>query len=148
VSRFVQSYAAKEEATMTVKPMREGFHTVTPYLMVREAAELVDFVKQAFEATEISRNTGSAGGIHAEVRIGDSMVMIGGGGTWRGEPMPAAIYLYVDDADAVYQRALEAGATSLSEPEDQPYGDRLSGVKDSFGNVWYISTHMQDVPMA
>jgi PhnB protein len=132
---------------MTVKPVREGFHTITPYLMVREAAQLVDFVKQAFDATELFRTTGSAGGLHVEVRIGDSMVMIGGGGTWNGEPMPAAIYLYMDGVDTVYKRALQAGATSISEPADQPYGDRLAGVKDSFGNVWYISTHMQDIPM-
>ncbi len=67
---------------MAVKPIREGFHTVTPYLMVQEAAKLIDFVKEAFAATELFRGTGSAGGIHAEVRIGDSMVMIGGAGTW------------------------------------------------------------------
>lgn len=86
---------------MRVKPVREGFHTVTPYLMVREAAQLVDFVKQAFDATELFRTTGSAGGLHVEVRIGDSMVMIGGGGTWNGEPMPAAIYLYMDSVDTI-----------------------------------------------
>ena len=130
---------------MAVKTIPEGFHTVTPYLIVQEAAQLIDFVKQAFEATELSRGTGSAGGIHAEVRIGDSIVMIGGGGAWRGEPMPAAIYLYMDDVDAVYKRALQAGAASLSEPADQAYGDRVAGVKDSFGNVWYIATHIEDV---
>ena len=130
---------------MAVKPIREGFHTVTPYLMVREAAQLIDFVKEAFAATELYRGTGSAGGIHAEVRIGDSMVMIGGAGTWTGEPMPAAIYLYMNDVDAVYKRALQAGAASLSEPTDQPYGDRIAGVKDSFGNTWYIATHIEDV---
>ena len=132
---------------MTVKPIREGYHTVTPYLMVRKADELVDFLKQAFGATELFRATGSAGGLHIEVRIGDSMVMIGGGGTWRGEPMPAAIYLYMDDVDTVSRRALKAGGTSIMEPADQPYGDRLGGVKDSFGTIWYISTHTQDVPM-
>ncbi len=104
-----------------------------------------DIVKEAFTATELFRGTGSAGGIHAEVRIGDSMVMIGGAGTWNGEPMPAAIYLYMDDVDAVYKRALQAGAASLSEPADQPYGDRVAGVKDSFGNVWYIATHIENV---
>jgi PhnB protein len=130
---------------MAVKPIREGFHTVTPYLMVREAVKLIDFVKEAFAATELFRGTGSAGGIHAEVRIGDSMVMIGGAGTWNGEPMPAAIHLYMDDVDAVYKGALQAGAASLSEPADQPYGDRIAGVKDPFGNVWYIATHIEDV---
>ena len=131
---------------MTVKAVPDGYHTVTPYLMVQEAAQLIDFVKQAFEATETFRTIGSAGGIHAEVRIGDSMVMIGGGGAWKGEPMPAAIHLYMDNVDAVYQRALRAGATSLSAPEDQSYGDRVAGVKDVFGNVWYIATHQKDVP--
>jgi len=131
---------------MTVKAVPDGYHTITPYLMVQEAAQLIDFVKQAFAATETFRTTGSAGGIHAEVRIGDSMVMIGGGGAWKGEPMPAAIYLYMDDVDAVYQRALQAGATSLTEPADQSYGDRVAGVKDPFGNVWYIATHQKDVP--
>ena len=130
---------------MTVKAVPDGYHTITPYLMVQEAAQLIDFVKQAFAATETFRTTGSAGGIHAEVRIGDSMVMIGGGGAWKGEPMPAAIYLYMDDVDAVYQRTLQAGATSLTEPADQSYGDRVAGVKDPFGNVWYIATHQKDV---
>ena len=130
--------------TSKVKPVREGYHTVTPYLIVQEAAQLIDFVKQVFGATETFRGTGSAGGIHAEVRIGNSMVMIGGGGAWSGEPSPATLYLYIDDVDAVYTRALQAGAASISEPADQPYRDRLAGVKDSFGNVWYISTYIGD----
>src|SRR5438270_10798516 len=95
--------------TGKVNSIPDGFHTVTPYLMVQEAAQLIDFVKQAFGATELMRTTGSAGGIHAEVRIGDSVVMIGGGGAWSGEAMPAAIHLYMDDVDAVYKRALQAG---------------------------------------
>ncbi len=117
---------------------REGFHTVTPYLVVQEAAQLIDFVKQVFGATELSRGTGSAGGMHAEVRIGDSMLMIGGGG--NSEPMPAMLYLYMTDVDAVYKRTLQAGATSVAEPEKQPYGERVAGVKDPFGNLWYIGT--------
>ncbi len=130
--------------TSTMKPMREGYHTVTPYLIVQDAAQLIDFVKQVFDATETFRGTGSAGGIHAEVRIGNSMVMIGGGGAWNGEPSPATLYLYIDDVDTVYTRALQAGATSISAPADQPYGDRLAGVKDAFGNVWYIATYTGD----
>ncbi len=132
---------ASQEATKPVKYIREGFHTITPYLAVREATELIDFVKQAFGAEAVLRGTGSQGGIHAEVRIGDSMVMIGGGGAWRGTPMPTAIHLYVKDAGAVYRRALQAGATSMQEPVDQPYGDREAGVKDLSGNYWYIATH-------
>ncbi len=131
--------------TGTVKPIPDGYHTVTPYLIVREAAQLIEFVKQAFEATETFRGTGSAGGIHAEVRIGDSMMMIGGGGS--SQPFPATLHLYVNDVDAVYARTLQAGATSIMEPADQPYGDRMAGAKDAFGNVWYIATHIEDVPM-
>src|SRR5258706_6431653 len=135
-----------EETSMAVNPIPEGYHTVTPYLIVQEADQLIDFVKQAFGAIETYRGTGSAGGIHAEVRIGDSMVMIGGGGSWSGEPRPATIYLYVNDVDTVYKQTVEAGAISTMEPEDQPYGDRLSGVDDRFGNVWYIATHIKDEP--
>lgn len=132
--------------TSSTKPIREGYHTVTPYLIVQDAAQLIDFVKQVFEATETFRGTGSAGGIHAEVRIGNSMVMIGGGGAWSGEPSPATLYLYIDNVDAAYTRALQAGATSISEPADQPFGDRMAGVKDPFGNVWYIATCIGDGP--
>lgn len=122
------------------KPIREGFHTITPYLLAREAAELIDFVKQAFGAEELYRGTGSAGGLHAEVKVGDSMLMIGGGAVLRGPSMPTGIHLYVKDADAVYRRAVQAGATRLYEPIDQPYGDREAGVKDLSGNHWYIAT--------
>ena len=125
----------------TVNPIREGFRTMTPYLTVREAPELLEFVKKAFGAQELMRSTGSAGGMHAEVRIGDSMVMIGGGGEWRGTPMPTSIWLYVEDTDAVYEAALRAGAKSMSPPVDQPYGDREASVTDVGGNHWYISTH-------
>ncbi len=137
------STGGKQEPTQSVKPasgIREGFHTVTPYITAHEAPELLNFVKQAFGAEELFRGTGSAGGMHAEVRIDDSMIMIGGGGAWRGTPMPTAIHLYVPDADAVYQRALELGATSTGEPMDQPYGERSAGVKDRAGNQWYIAT--------
>ncbi len=75
------------------------------------------------------------------------MVMIGGGGAWRGEPAPAMLYLYLDEVDTVYAQALKAGATSINEPADQPYGDRLAGVKDPYGNVWYIATHVKDVSL-
>jgi len=126
--------------TQTISYKREGFHTVTPYLIVQEAAQLIDFVKQAFGAEEQFRTTGSAGGIHCECKLGDSMLMLGGGGQYRGTPTPAHIHLYVDDADAVYKRAIAAGAKSLYEPADMPYGDREGGVQDAFGNNWYIGT--------
>ena len=130
---------------MAVKPIPEGHHTVTPYLVVRKAVQLIDFMKQAFAAEEIQRFTLTDGSImHAEVRIGDSMVMLGEAG---GEypPMPAMLHLYVEDVDAVYQQAFQAGAISLRKPADQPDGDRMGGVKDPFGNQWWIATHIEDV---
>jgi PhnB protein len=129
-----------------VKPIREGFHAVTPYLIVRKAEALVDFVKRAFGATELLRGTGSQGGLHCEVRIGDSVVMIGGSESMP-EESPVTIYLYVPDVDAAYARALQAGGSSITAPADQPYGDRNAGVKDAFGNTWYIATHKKDVAM-
>jgi len=121
-----------------------GYQTVTPYLTVKRAEQLVEFVKEAFGATEVFRTIGSAGGLHAEVTIGDSKLMIGGYETV--EEIPTALHVYVPDADAVYQRALEAGATSVEEPVDQFYGDREAGVKDPTGNVWWIATHKLGLP--
>lgn len=131
---------------MAVKPIPEGYHRVTPYLTVQGVANLIEFVKQAFEAQELFRMPRPDGAImHAEVKIGDSIVMMGepmGG----HQPMAASLYLYVEDADAVYKRALQAGATSLMEPADQFYGDRSAGVRDPVGNHWWIATHKEDVP--
>ncbi len=132
-------------ATMTTisdETARGSIQSVTVYLAVQPAVELVEFVEQAFGAEQILRTTGSAGGVHAEVRIGDTKVMIGGGGAWSGTPTPTGLHLYVPDADQVYRRALEAGAESLYAPVDQPYGDREAGVKDLAGNHWYIATHL------
>jgi PhnB protein len=123
--------------------IREGFHTVTPYIVVSRAEALIDFAREAFGATELMRSGGSAGGFHAEVRIGDSNLMMGG---FPGMPFPetrATLHLYVPDADATYRQALAAGATSLYEPVDQPYGDREAGVTDPFGNRWFIATHRE-----
>ena len=131
-------------ATMTTtidKTAPEAIRSVTTYLAVHPAVELIDFVKRAFGAQELLRTTGSAGGLHAEVRIGDTKVMIGGGGAWGGTPTPTGLHLYVPDADQVYRHALEAGAESLYAPVDQPYGDREAGVRDVAGNHWYIATH-------
>lgn len=127
---------------MIGRPLRDGFHTVTPYLIVHGVDRMIMFVKQAFDATETFRSTGAAGGTHVEVRIGDSMVMIGGDGPQPAQPMPAMLHLYVEDADGVYRRALDAGATSLMEPADMGDGDRRGGVQDAWGNQWYISTHL------
>jgi PhnB protein len=131
---------------MAVKPIPDGYHSVTPYLVVQGAGKLIDFLTQAFDAQELFRMPRPDGNIaHAEVRIGDSIVMMGEA---MGElkPMPSSIYLYVNDTDAVYKRALQAGATSMMEPADQFYGDRRGGVKDPVGNIWWIATHQEDVP--
>jgi uncharacterized glyoxalase superfamily protein PhnB len=130
---------------MAVKPIPEGYHTITPHLTVQGVAKLIDFLKKAFDAKEIMSHPGPDGRImHAEVKIGDSIVMMGeAGGEWQ--PMPAALYIYVPDTDATYKRAIQAGATSVREPADQFYGDRSGGVKDPCGNQWWIGTHKEDV---
>jgi PhnB protein len=131
---------------MAVKPIPEGYHSMTPCLVVDGASKLIDFLKKAFEAQEIFRMPRPDGGImHAEVKIGDSMLMLGDT-TEQWKSMPGVIYLYVSDADAVYKRALQSGAASLMEPIDQFYGDRHGGVKDPAGNIWWIATHQEDVP--
>jgi PhnB protein len=135
-----------ERKETTVSPVPKGYHTLTPYLIAQDAPELIEFVKQTFGAEQTFQVIGAAGGIHAEVRVGDSMLMIGGGGpqlSWRGEALPQSLHAYVEDADAVYQRALQAGATSMEQPTDQPYGDREAGVKDKAGNVWWIATRKE-----
>jgi PhnB protein len=136
----------KEDATEkpTVSPIPRGFRTVTPYLIAEDGPALMEFAKQAFGAEETFRTVGSAGGLHSEVRIGDSMLMIGGGipgREFRVTPNTHAVHIYVEDADAVYQKALAAGATVIDEPADQEYGERSASVKDPAGNYWYIATH-------
>jgi uncharacterized glyoxalase superfamily protein PhnB len=128
-----------------VKAIPDGYHTVTPYLTVEDAAKLLDFIKQAFGATAPEVLRDENGNIrHAEAQIGDSRVMVGQArGEWK--PRPATLYLYVEDTDEMYKRAIDAGAKSLMEPADQFYGDRNAGVEDSQGNWWWIATHVEDV---
>jgi PhnB protein len=131
-----------------VKPIPDGYHTVTPYLTIRDVPRLIEFVQQAFGATEILRMPGPDGAVvHAEVAIGDSRVMMGEANA-SSPPMPGNIHLYVVDADALYHLALQAGATSLREPTDMFYGDRMAGVRDPVGNYWWIATHKEDLPPA
>lgn len=123
----------------------EGFHTVTPYLVVPGVARLIDFLRDAFGAEELGRYAGADGRImHAVVRIGDAMVEMGEPSE-QWAPMPCALHLYVEDADAVYARAIQAGGVSLYEPDDKPYGDREGGVRDPSGNSWYIATRREQV---
>jgi uncharacterized glyoxalase superfamily protein PhnB len=126
----------------TTTAIREGFTTVTPYLRVSEEG-LLDFLTQVFNAEETASGRGTGGGMHREVRIGDSMLMIGEGGAGTGGVMPVrptACHVVVTDVDAAFQRAIAAGATSLGEPADRPYGERSGFVADRFGNHWYIAT--------
>ena len=125
--------------------MPEGLHNVNPYLHPLRAEPLIGFLKRAFDAQEIAKYASPDGVVHhAQVRIGDSVVEMGEA-HGKYEPMPAMFYLYVPDCDALYRRALAAGAKSLHEPKDQPYGDRSAAVTDSFGNIWYVATHVKDV---
>jgi uncharacterized glyoxalase superfamily protein PhnB len=133
---------------MAVKPIPEGYHSVTPYLLVDDAQGLIEFVKSVFGAEETLRMPAPGGKVgHAEVRIGDSLVMLAdAAASETGKPFPAMVMVYVEDTDKTYRRALEAGAASLREPADQFYGDRSSAVRDRFGNDWWIHTHVEDVP--
>lgn len=128
-----------------VKPVPEGYHTVTPYLAVHGAAKLIDFLQRAFGATVIERLEQPGGAIaHAEVRIGDSIVMVGDAAReWK--PMPAMLHMYVPDTDAAYRRAIAAGGTSIREPADQFYGDRSAAVQDACGNQWWLATRIENL---
>ena len=126
-------------------PIPEGYHTVTPYLTVANVATLMEFLTNAFGATERGKIAGPDGRIaHAEMLIGNSIVMM-------GQPEKAEdirrtmLHLYVPDVDAAYQRCLAAGAVSVREPTNQFYGDRAGSEKDPTGNDWYIATHVEDV---
>jgi PhnB protein len=126
------------------KHIPQGYGTVTPFLSARGAAELLEFLKRALGAEEVMSMPGPGGTImHAEVNIGGSRVMISE--TMEGEPSPGTFYIYVPDADALHQRALDAGATSVRPMTDEFWGDRVGMVRDSFGNVWSIATHVEDV---
>ncbi len=139
-----EAAARQEGAVRTTKFIREGFRTVTPYLSAPGAAGLLDFVTRAFGAQELLRAPGAGGTFHAEVRIGDSMVMIGGGGPdWQGPAATMAIHLYVPDADAAYQSAVAAGGVSVAPPQDKPYGERSAHVRDAWRNEWFIGTPLK-----
>jgi uncharacterized glyoxalase superfamily protein PhnB len=116
---------------MKTQPIPTGFHTVTPYLMVERAAQFLEFIEKAFSATVTERVLGPGGSIgHAQVQLGYSMIMIGqANAMWKAQP--ASLYLYVENADAAYERAIAAGATKVMEPTDMFYGDRHGGVKDA-----------------
>lgn len=129
----------------TVRPIPDGYHTVTPYLLAVDAEGLIDFLERAFGATLLDRYDGPDGRMaHAALQVGDSKVMMGQASEeWPA--MRAMLHLYVDDVDAAFRRAVEAGGRVVREPETMFYGDRSAGVDDPHGNQWWISTHVEDV---
>ncbi len=136
-----------QESGARVNPIPPGFRTVTPYLVAQDGPALLEFAKQAFGGEETFRIVGSAGGLHGEIRIGDSMLMMGGGipgKEFHATPNTHALHIYVEDADAACTKALAAGATLIDAPRDQEYGERSASVKDPAGNIWYIATHKGD----
>lgn len=127
-------------------PIRDGFRTVTPYFFAHNASQLIEFISRAFGGSEVYRKERPDGAItHAEMRMGDSMLMLGEATAQFG-PMPASIYLYVTDSDSTYSKALEAGGLSVFPLMTLPNGERYGGVKDPCGNIWWVATHVEDVP--
>jgi uncharacterized glyoxalase superfamily protein PhnB len=119
----------------------DGYNAVSPYLLVKDVRAMLDFLAHAFGATELRRQADAEGTIrHAEVRIGDSVLMVGFR-PWAELPI-SSVHVYVEDVDKVYARALDHGAMSLAEPRDLPYGDRSAGVRDAQGNYWWIGTRL------
>ena len=138
---------------MAVQPVPEGYHTVTPYLAVDNASAAIEFYRRAFGAKERVRMSGPGDTVmHAELEIGDSLVML-------SDPFPqasttppkelggtsASVFMYVEDIDAAYRQAIDAGASSLMEPDDMFWGDRFGSVQDPFGHSWTIATHVEDL---
>ena len=138
---------------MTVKPVPDGYHTVTPYLIVKDAAAAIEFYKRAFGATELFRLADPSGKVgHAEIKVGDSIIMLadefpemGIVGPQSPRSTGVSILLYVEDVDARFRQAIAAGATELRPVKDQFYGDRTGTLADPFGHVWSIMTHKEDV---
>jgi uncharacterized glyoxalase superfamily protein PhnB len=132
--------------TSTVTPTREGLRTITPFLTVPDGPELIEFLKQTFDAEETSRHPHGPGGFVAGVKIGDTDLLVMGDESVRGHERIGAFHVYVPDCDATFKRAIDAGATSLGEPSDTTYGERAGFVKDVSGNQWYIATHLGATP--
>lgn len=140
---------------MAVKPIPEGYHTATPYLIIKGAAEAIGFYKKAFGATELFRFPAPDGKIgHAEIKIGDSPIMLadeypdmGYNGPKSLGGSPVSLMIYVEDVDTVFNRAVDVGATVKEAVSDKFYGDRIGTLVDPFGHVWHVSTHKEDVSL-
>ncbi len=133
---------------MNAQRIPEGFHTITPYFTVQGVSRLIEFLKQAFGAEEVRRSVALDGTVmNAELRIGDSMLMMGEAPKGRTDLriMTSMLYMYVIDPDSVYKRAIEAGGKSIRELADQIYGDRVGAIEDPCGNQWWIATRKENV---
>jgi PhnB protein len=147
-NRCTQNNIIMKKTTTRIKKVKsvpEGFHTVTPYLVVDGANELIDFIKNGFGGEEKYRmNTDNNRISHATMKVGDSMLMISD--TMSNlQPQLSMLFLYVDDVDSTYQKAIDAHGESIQEPHDEFYGDRVSIVRDRWGNEWWIATHKENV---
>jgi PhnB protein len=139
---------------MAVKPIPDGYHTATPYLIVQNASKAIDYYKKAFGATELMRMPGPGGKIvHAELKFGDSIIMLSDEAPEMGHRSPqtlggtpVGIMLYVNDVDTVFKQAISAGGTTQRAVQDQFYGDRSGTLVDPFGHNWTVATHKEDVP--
>ena len=139
---------------MAVKPIPDGYPQITPYLLVDDAAAAIEFYASVFGATERLRMPAPGGKIgHAELQLGDSLLMVadefpetGGRSPRTVGGSPVIVSVYVEDVDAVFERAVQAGATALRPVEDQFYGDRTAQLEDPFGHQWSVATHVEDVP--
>jgi PhnB protein len=125
---------------MSVPGVPEGYRTLSPYIVVEGADELIEFVSKVFGTEVRRRMTGEAGGLHCELELGDSVLMVGEGG---GMSFPAMLHVYLDDADAVYERALAEGATPAAEPHDTSFGDHRAAFDDRWGNQWWVATRVR-----
>jgi PhnB protein len=138
---------------MAVKPIPDGYHTITPYLAVQDTGKAIDFYTNAFGAQEVMRMPGPDGKIaHAEIKIGDSILMLSDPFEQSSVRPPAehggptaSLFLYVEDVDATFEQAIEAGATETMALEDMFWGDRFGTVTDPFGHVWSMATHKEDL---
>ncbi|MBK5962681.1 glyoxalase [Thiocystis minor] len=138
---------------MTVRPIPDGYHSITPYLSIQGAAAAIDFYQRALGATESFRLAAPDGTIvHAEIRIGDSVVMLADSCASSPFRSPAALsgssvglHFYIEDVDTLFARALAAGATAVEPLKDQFYGDRTGTLMDPFGHLWFLATHVEDV---
>ena len=130
---------------MAVNPIPNDHQSVVPYPIIKGVPALIEFLKATFDAEEVHRMKQDDGAVmHAQVKVGDTTMMMGEAGE-SYDPRPISLYVYVEDVDRTYQRALKAGAVSVAEPSDQFYGDRTGSVKDPVGNIWWIASRREDL---